>query len=136
MKRPPPRPALIPVKDALLMMPLSKAETVAVQGESRAYRITREIFLVLGASLFVALCAKVTWYLPFTPVPLSLQNFGVLLVGLLRGSRRRAAGVCGKFSGPVWSYRRISGRISSCRVRCGMAARTHPGKLRTLCTCL
>src|SRR5919109_5165348 len=70
------------------MLPVSKAETVAVQGESRAYKITREIFVVVGASLFVALCAKVTWYLPFTPVPLSLQNFGVLLVGLLLGSRR------------------------------------------------
>jgi biotin transport system substrate-specific component len=30
----------------------------------------------------------VTLPLPFTPVPLTLQNFGVLLVGLLLGSRR------------------------------------------------
>jgi biotin transport system substrate-specific component len=30
----------------------------------------------------------VTVPLPFTPVPLTLQNFGVLLVGLLLGSRR------------------------------------------------
>lgn len=70
------------------MQPVSKSVAVAVQGESRAYRITREIFLVVGASLFVALCARVTLPLPFTPVPLSLQNFGVLLVGLLLGSRR------------------------------------------------
>ena len=36
----------------------------------------------------VALCARVTLPLPFTPVPLTLQNFGVLLVGLTLGSRR------------------------------------------------
>ncbi len=44
--------------------------------------------IVIGASLFVALCARVTVPLPFTPVPLTLQNFGVLVVGLLLGSRR------------------------------------------------
>ena len=36
----------------------------------------------------MALCARVTVPLPFTPVPLTLQNFGVLLVGLTLGSRR------------------------------------------------
>ena len=70
------------------MLPVSKSVAVALQGESRAYRIVREIFLIVGASVFVALCARVTLPLPFTPVPLSLQNFGVLLVGLLLGSRR------------------------------------------------
>jgi biotin transport system substrate-specific component len=48
----------------------------------------RNIILVMGASLFVALCARITIPLPFTPVPLTVQNFGVLLVGLLLGSRR------------------------------------------------
>jgi biotin transport system substrate-specific component len=44
--------------------------------------------VVVAASLFVALCARVSVPLPFTPVPLTLQNFGVLAVGLLLGSRR------------------------------------------------
>ena len=43
---------------------------------------------MVSASMFVALCARVTIPLPFTPVPLTLQNFGVLLVGLMLGSRR------------------------------------------------
>jgi biotin transport system substrate-specific component len=48
----------------------------------------RQVALVVGASLFVALCAHITIPLPGTPVPLTVQNFGVLLVGLLLGSRR------------------------------------------------
>jgi biotin transport system substrate-specific component len=48
----------------------------------------RQVVLVMGGSLLVALCARITIPLPFTPVPLTVQNFGVLLVGLLLGSRR------------------------------------------------
>ncbi|MFI5107125.1 MAG: biotin transporter BioY [Terriglobales bacterium] len=44
---------------------------------------------MVGASLVVALCAHITIpLLPLTPVPLTVQNMGVLLVGLLLGSRR------------------------------------------------
>jgi biotin transport system substrate-specific component len=50
--------------------------------------VARQIALVVGASLLVALCARITIPLPFTPVPLTVQNFGVLLVGLLLGSKR------------------------------------------------
>ncbi len=68
----------------------------------------RQAAIVISASLFVALCARVTVPLPFTPVPLTLQNFGVLAVGLLLGSRRGfaalslylAEGACGL---PVFS---------------------------------
>ena len=48
----------------------------------------REFCIAIAASAFVALCARVTMPLPFTPVPLTLQNFGVLLVALLLGPRR------------------------------------------------
>lgn len=54
-----------------------------------ALEASRQVGLVVGASLFVALCARVTIPLmPLTPVPLTVQNLGVLLVGLLLGSRR------------------------------------------------
>ena len=57
--------------------------------EERTLEVTRQVALVVGASLFVALCARVTIPLmPLTPVPLTVQNMGVLLVGLLLGSRR------------------------------------------------
>src|ERR1700742_4273387 len=41
--------------------------------------------LVIGATAFVAACAHVSLPLPFTPVPLTLQNFAVVLVGLALG---------------------------------------------------
>jgi biotin transport system substrate-specific component len=56
--------------------------------QGRTLEAARQVALVVGASLFVALCARMTIPLPFTPVPLTVQNFGVLLVGLLLGSRR------------------------------------------------
>lgn len=45
------------------------------------------VALIVGGSLFVALCARLSLPLPFTPVPLTLANMGVLVVGLVLGSR-------------------------------------------------
>jgi biotin transport system substrate-specific component len=57
--------------------------------QRRILEASRQIALIVGASLFVALCAHITIPLmPLTPVPLTVQNLGVLLVGLLLGSRR------------------------------------------------
>lgn len=47
----------------------------------------RDAFLVLGFSLLTALSAQITIPLPFSPVPLTGQTFGVLLTGALLGPR-------------------------------------------------
>jgi biotin transport system substrate-specific component len=75
---------------------------------SLSLEIAKQITIIVSASLFIALCSRVTVPLPFTPVPLTLQNFGVLAVGLVLGSRRGFAamslylveGACGL---PVFS---------------------------------
>src|SRR3954465_7993135 len=70
---------------------MSKVATQVLERPSRAAEWAKQAAIVVGASLFIALCARVTVPLPFTPVPLTLQNFGVLLVGLMLGSRRGLA---------------------------------------------
>jgi len=61
-----------------------------INPQDRAFEASRQVALVVGASLVVALCARVTIPLmPLTPVPLTVQNLGVLLVGMMLGSRRR-----------------------------------------------
>lgn len=69
---------------------MSKPATqVLATPQERALESTRQVVLIVGASLFIALCAHITIPLmPLTPVPLTVQNMGVLLVGLLLGSRR------------------------------------------------
>src|ERR1700731_3896290 len=63
------------------------SQTLSVR-HTYASGTARQVAVVVGASLFVALCARITIPLPFTPVPLTVQNFGVLLVGMLLGSKR------------------------------------------------
>jgi biotin transport system substrate-specific component len=56
-------------------------------GERMGTRV-RHVVLVVAGALFVALCAQV--YIPFQPVPLTGQTFGVLMVGGALGFRRGA----------------------------------------------
>lgn len=67
---------------------MARLITPALSPADRALTWAQQAALVVGASLFVALCARATLPLPFTPVPLTMQNFGVLLVGLLLGKQR------------------------------------------------
>ena len=67
---------------------MTKPATGILGTQIRFLDAASQVAIVIGASLFVALCARVTVPLPFTPVPLTLQNFGVLLVGLTLGGRR------------------------------------------------
>lgn len=53
----------------------------------------RDILLVLGASIFIALTARIVIPIPFSPVPVTGQTLAVLLVGVVLGSRRGALGV-------------------------------------------
>lgn len=67
---------------------MDKPATQILGAQDRVLEGLGQVAIVVGASLFVAVCARVAVPLPFTPVPLTLQNFGVLLVGLSLGSRR------------------------------------------------
>jgi biotin transport system substrate-specific component len=100
---------------------MSRAETQVfgqrTRSEYRRKEWAKQAAIVITASLFVALCARVTVPLPFTPVPLTLQNFGVLAVGLLLGSRRGFAALSlylveGAFGLPVFSPSILGGGVA------------------------
>lgn len=55
--------------------------------------IVRELALLVAASLFLALAARIEVQLPFTPVPVTGQTLGVLLTGALYGPKRGALAV-------------------------------------------
>jgi biotin transport system substrate-specific component len=61
----------------------------AVAGQSSS--LIKQAGIVIGASAVIAVCSRLILPLPFTPVPLTLGNFAVLLVGLVLGSRRSFA---------------------------------------------
>jgi biotin transport system substrate-specific component len=68
---------------------MSKAAIHSQIGTSdRSLNLVKQTGIVICASAVIAVCARLMVPLPFTPVPLTLANFGVLLVGLTLGSRR------------------------------------------------
>ncbi len=51
-------------------------------------RLLRDLVLIVSGSLLMAVFARIRIPLPFTPVPITGQTLGVLLVGATLGSRR------------------------------------------------
>jgi biotin transport system substrate-specific component len=64
---------------------------VSAQAPTQASGWLRAAGVILGGSLFAAVCAHVSVPLFFTPVPLTVQPFAVLLLGLLLTPRMAAA---------------------------------------------
>ena len=52
-----------------------------------------DLTLVVGGSLLIALSARITFFLPFSPVPVTAQTFAVLLIGTLLGSVRGSVSI-------------------------------------------
>jgi biotin transport system substrate-specific component len=57
----------------------------------RTHSVAKNIALVIGASLVISICARLSVPLPFTPVPFTLANLALLAVGLFLGSKRAGA---------------------------------------------
>jgi len=58
---------------------------LAQRSESFTQSLPGRAVLVVAATALVAVCAHISFPLPFTPVPLTLQTFAVILVGLALG---------------------------------------------------
>ena len=76
--------------------------------------VARRVLLVVGAVVFLALCAQISWNIPISHakdgsiVPVTGQTFAVLLIGALLGSRLGGIAVfsyiaAGVFGAPVFA---------------------------------
>ena len=84
------------------------ARTSVALPQSRPNLLARRAAAVLLGSLLVAVCAHVSIPLWFTPVPLTLQTFAVLLVGAALGTVRGVLSmalylVAGVLGAPIFS---------------------------------
>ncbi|MBS0622241.1 MAG: biotin transporter BioY [Verrucomicrobia bacterium] len=75
---------------------------------SLSKQATFDLLQIALAACFMAICSQIKIPLPFTPVPLSVQPLGPLLLGALLGSRKGALAtffclVLGCVGLPVWS---------------------------------
>jgi biotin transport system substrate-specific component len=52
--------------------------------------LAADVVRIAAANILLVLCAHIAFLLPWTPVPVTGQTFGVLLVAILLGSRRGA----------------------------------------------
>ena len=86
---------------------------------TKAAPLAYEIFLVLAGSALIAASAWVAVPLPFSPVPVTGQTFGVLLVGSILGSRRGAASALAYLAEGVAGAPVFAGGVSGAPVLAG-----------------
>ncbi len=49
--------------------------------------ISKELSAIIGGALFIAILSKLAMFLPFTPVPVTMQTLAALLVGAALGRK-------------------------------------------------
>lgn len=64
--------------------------TVVAQPLFQKSRVLTHVFLIVLGSMLMALLAQISINLPFTPVPITGQTLGVVLVGATLGAKRGA----------------------------------------------
>ncbi len=92
-----------------MSMPSMSLPAPRVLGDVIPGGVVRDVALVVGGAALTALAAQVSIPLPFTPVPVTLQTFAVLLVGAALGTLRGLASMllyllAGVVGAPVFSH--------------------------------
>lgn len=67
--------------------------TMSIQLKTKTY--AQEALIILGMSFLIALAAPISIPLPFTPVPIVLQNTLILSLSVLLGAKRTVLAVIG-----------------------------------------
>ena len=68
-------------------------QSLTIPGTPVRAWLLRDVALVVGFAVIVALCGRARFFLPDNPVPVSFQTFGVLLTGAALGSRLGLASI-------------------------------------------
>src|SRR3546814_16871594 len=97
----------------------------ATRGSKRIPSAARAVMLAIAGSALIAVCARIQ--VPMWPVPMTMQTFAVLLIGLAYGSRLGTATVAPSlFEGAIGlrsEERRVGQACGrTCKSRC---AREH-----------
>lgn len=68
------------------MHPMTSSQSGLISASRPLHKtLTGRIVFTIAATLFMAVCAHVSIPLFFTPVPITLQTFGVILIGMALG---------------------------------------------------
>jgi biotin transport system substrate-specific component len=98
------------------------APTLYARSFPRAAAWVRDLLLILAGVLLLAALAQVEITLPFTPVPITGQTFGVLLVGATLGARRGAAAMIAYVAAGGLGLPFFAGGASGLRILTGATA--------------
>jgi len=96
---------------------------------------TANIFTIILGSFLIAVLAQISIPLPFTPIPITGQTIGVILVGGLLGARRGAMAVLtylmeGAIGLPVFAQMKAGAHVLVGPTRCYRAPRFRPNESR------
>ena len=98
------------------------APTVYARRFPRTSAWLRDLLLIATGALFLAALAQIEIVLPFTPVPITGQTFGVLLIGAVLGSTRGAASILLYITEAALGLPFFAGGASGLRVLTGATA--------------
>src|SRR5215207_8524162 len=72
---------------------MEKLQAIKTEHSLRRLTIVTDAIHVLMGSLLLALCSQIAFFLPFTPIPVTLQTCALFLMGLTLGPKKGALAV-------------------------------------------
>lgn len=87
------RRAILSTRSSRFQWRISMTIVDALRPAERMRALAFNATAVIGGSIFIALSAQISFFLPFSPVPVTGQTFAILLIGALFGAKLGTAAV-------------------------------------------
>lgn len=94
----------------------------AIRPVNQIRRVTFDVLCILTASLLLAFLSQIEFHLWFTPVPITLQTFGVMLIAAALGSKRGSLAVLAYLGEGAFGLPVLAGGASGIAVFAGPTA--------------